>query len=215
MEISKETRDRIFAAADALYEQLGQASFPTVYAVRKAAGVNMNDASAGMREWRRARTTQVTPAAAQIPAAVLQASNTALSTLWQEAQSVATDALRSAQAGWDVERAEAETLNQQLADAYEAQATELEAAQARIAVLEVAVKEADTAVDKLRAECAEKNQNLRDALAQLQAKSETLVELKAERDEARSTASAAREEVALLRGQVQALERVLALKSEN
>ena len=56
MELTKDTRDRIFAAADSLYEQAGRAAFPTVDAVRKTAKVNMNDASAGMKEWRRAQT---------------------------------------------------------------------------------------------------------------------------------------------------------------
>ncbi|HID8156977.1 TPA: DNA-binding protein [Pseudomonas aeruginosa] len=56
MELNKETRDRIFAAADELFEQGDRESFPTVDAVRRAARVNMNDASAGMREWRRQRT---------------------------------------------------------------------------------------------------------------------------------------------------------------
>ena len=35
MDIVKETRDRIFSAADSLYEQAGRAAFPTVDAVRK------------------------------------------------------------------------------------------------------------------------------------------------------------------------------------
>ena len=55
MELTKETRDRIYAAADALFEQNGRDAFPTVDAVRKAARVNMNDASSGMKEWRRAQ----------------------------------------------------------------------------------------------------------------------------------------------------------------
>jgi colicin import membrane protein len=50
--MNKETQDRIFAAADMLYEKKDRASFPTVDAVRKAAKVNMNDASAGMKAWR-------------------------------------------------------------------------------------------------------------------------------------------------------------------
>lgn len=61
MELTKETRDRIFAAADELFEQNGRDGFPTVDAVRKAARVNMNDASSGMKEWRRAQTAQAAP----------------------------------------------------------------------------------------------------------------------------------------------------------
>ena len=138
MELTKDTRDRIFAAADSLYEQAGRAAFPTVDAVRKTARVNMNDASAGMKEWRRAQTAQAAPVAVQVPEAVMQASSAALAALWQEAQELANESLRAAQAGWDAERIEAETLNKQMADAFEAQKAELETAQARIEELEAA-----------------------------------------------------------------------------
>ena len=99
MELTKDTRDRIFAAADSLYEQAGRAAFPTVDAVRKTARVNMNDASAGMKDWRRAQTAQAAPVAVQVPEAVMQASSAALSALWQEAQELANESLRAAQAG--------------------------------------------------------------------------------------------------------------------
>jgi len=138
MEISKETRERIFTAADSLYEQAGRTAFPTVDAVRKTARVNMNDASVGMKEWRRAQTTQAVPVAAHVPESVQQATHAALATLWQEAQALANESLRAAQAGWDAERVEAETLNKQMADAYEAQAAELQAAHAQIAGMEEA-----------------------------------------------------------------------------
>ena len=104
MELAKDTRDRIFAAADSLYEQAGRAAFPTVDAVRKVARVNMNDASAGMKEWRRAQTAQAAPVAVQVPEAVQQASSAALASLWKEAQELANESLRAAQAGWDAER---------------------------------------------------------------------------------------------------------------
>jgi colicin import membrane protein len=78
MELAKDTRDRIFAAADSLYDQAGRAAFPTVDAVRKTARANMNDASAGMKEWRRAQTAQAAPVAVQVPEVVQQASSAAL-----------------------------------------------------------------------------------------------------------------------------------------
>ena len=142
MELTKDTRDRIFAAADSLYEQAGRAAFPTVDAVRKTARVNMNDASAGMKEWRRAQTAQAAPVAVQVPEAVMQASSAALAALWQEAQELANESLRAAQAGWDAERIEADTLNKQMADAFEVQKAELEAGQAKIAELEAAGRQA-------------------------------------------------------------------------
>ena len=136
MELNKEIRERIFTAADSLHEQSGRESFPTVDAVRKTARVNMNDASAGMKEWRRAQTAQAAPVAVQVPEAVQQANGQALAALWQAAQALANESLRAAQAGWEVERAEADTLNKQLADAHETQAGELATAQARSVELE-------------------------------------------------------------------------------
>jgi colicin import membrane protein len=132
MELNKDIRDRILSAADALYEQAGRTSFPTVDSVRKVAKVNMNDAAATMKEWRRAQTAQAAPVAITVPEAVHQLHSQALAALWQSAQNTANESLRAAQAGWEAERAEADTINKQLGDAYDAQGVELEAANRRI-----------------------------------------------------------------------------------
>jgi len=65
--------------------------------------------------------------------------------------------IRAAQAGWDAERIEADTLNKQMADAYEVQAAELEAAQGEIAqirtdagLLAVDVKERQAELSELK-----------------------------------------------------------------
>ncbi|QSQ62217.1 DNA-binding protein [Xanthomonas translucens] len=217
MEISKDTRDRIFAAADSLYDQAGRSAFPTVDAVRKAARVNMNDASAGMKEWRRAQTAQAAPVAVQVPEAVQQASSAALASLWQEAQELANESLRAAQAGWDAERVEAETLNKQMADAYEAQATELEAAQARIGELEAAARQAAEQAEGQRkqiegARAALTDMQQRAATAEARA-GELRTELdhahqearqaRAERDKAQDKAAASADQVEALRAEHQ------------
>lgn len=161
MDLAKDTRDRIFAAAHALYDQAGRDGFPTVDSVRKTARVNMNDASAGMKEWRRAQTAQATPVVVQVPDAVQQAASIALATLWKVAQELANESRRVAQTGWDAERAEADTLNKQMADAYEVQAAELEVAQAGIVQLKTNAEHAaagkaraDGALDDTRRELA-------------------------------------------------------------
>ena len=69
MDPSQDARDRIFKAADALYDQAGREVFPTVDAVRKAAKVNMNEASTVMKEWRRTQARPA-PAAIQVPETV-------------------------------------------------------------------------------------------------------------------------------------------------
>lgn len=130
MELNPSTRDRIFHAADTLYGETDRQTFPTVDAVRKFAKVNMNDASTGMKAWRRSQSMQIAPMAIQVPGALQHSSATALAVLWSEAVALANETLRAAQAGWDAERAEAEALREQIANAYEAQAIELEMAQA-------------------------------------------------------------------------------------
>jgi chromosome segregation ATPase len=280
MELPKETRDRIFSAADALFEQNGRDSFPTVDAVRKTARVNMNDASSGMKEWRRAQTAQAAPAAVQVPEAVQAAGCHAVAVLWLQAQELASESLRAAQAGWEGELAELDTVRAELADAYESQSTELDAAQAHITELEKALakmreslasyerqaalagqkaeeiehrarelraeldrahqesdrlrQERDQAAD--RAQSAEKERDaardeVLDALTEIaainanaDAAREARQELRkaeeaeatrqaercaAERDNSRKEASQAREEAAILRGRLEALESVM------
>jgi len=124
--IPAEVRERVIQAAQALYEQNGRESMPTVDAVRRHARVDMNAASAVMREWRRAQTAQAAPVAVTVPEVVTQAHSTALVTLWQTAQELANESLRAAQAAWEAERVEADHDRQELADAYERQAAELE-----------------------------------------------------------------------------------------
>ncbi|WP_045761417.1 DNA-binding protein [Xanthomonas albilineans] len=211
MELSKETRDRIFAAAEALYDQAGREVFPTVDAVRKVARVNMNDASTAMKEWRR---TQARPAPAMlVPETVQQVAGTAVVAIWQAAQDAANDALRAAQAGWEAERLDAEALTTQMADAYEAQALELAAAQTRIDELEAAMQQAATAaaahqaaIDQMRTELMGLQQRASTAEARAG-------ELRTELDRAhlvvseqRSAADHAREDAATLRGRLAVFE---------
>lgn len=126
MEITKETRDRIFAAADQLYEQAGRESFPTVDAVRKQARVNMNDANFGMKEWRRAKTSQTAPIAARVPEAMQQAGDQVVAVMWQHAQELANESLRTATAGWDAEKAMIDSINAQISQNFDDQFQELE-----------------------------------------------------------------------------------------
>lgn len=130
MELTPVIRDRIYEAADQLYGQGGRQTFPTVDAVRKHARVNMNDASVGMRSWRRLQTSQLDVPAVQVPATLQQASTTLLQSLWNDALTLANETLRAAQAGWDADRANLETVSEQMASAYEAQSLELATATA-------------------------------------------------------------------------------------
>ena len=125
MNLNPEIQKRIFDAADQLHQDSGRADFPTVDAVRRRARTNMNDASAAMKAWRALQTTTASAPVASIPDAIHRISQDGLSTIWSAAQEHANASLRSAQAGWDAERAEAETVRAQLSAAFDEQAAEL------------------------------------------------------------------------------------------
>ena len=55
--------------------------------------------------------------AVAVPELVSQASGAALVALWQQAQELANESLRAAQAAWETERAELDGMRQELADA--------------------------------------------------------------------------------------------------
>ncbi|MGV4008815.1 DNA-binding protein, partial [Citrobacter freundii] len=124
--IPAEIRERIIAAAVELYEQAGRENLPTVDQVRRVARADMNTTSAVMKEWRRQQTAQAAPVAVTVPESVAQANTAALAELWQQAQELANESLQAAQAAWETERAELDTMRAELADAYETQATELD-----------------------------------------------------------------------------------------
>lgn len=145
-------RDRIFAAADLLFKQSGCTSFPTVDAVRKQAKVNMNDAATGMREWRRTQTVQVAQADSVMPTALHGSCVKALEGLWTEATAIANEALRAAQAGWEAERGENDTLREQIATAFEEQTKELEQANSTILSLQDELHEMRENLDRAKLE---------------------------------------------------------------
>ena len=152
MDINTESRDRILAAAQQLFDQSGRLELPTVDAVRRLSKTNMNDASAVMKEWRRLRIASATAVTVEVPARVASASMAALSTLWSEAQALANEGLNIAQAAWDAERADAEKLRVELASAFETQGAELEAVKGTLATVESEAASAASAADTERAE---------------------------------------------------------------
>lgn len=154
MDIGQEIKDRIIAAANALYEDAGRSEFPTVAAVRARAGTDMNAASIVMREWRRAQTAQAAPVAVEVPDKVRAANVNAMSVLWAEAQALANESLLTAQAAWDGERAEAEALRGELSEAFEGQRRELEAAQSQVAAQTEEIAKQVAQVNTSRAELA-------------------------------------------------------------
>ena len=162
MDIAKDIRDRITAAAGALYEEAERSDFPTVAAVRARAGVDMNAASIVMREWRRAQMVPASPLMIEVPERVRTSSAAALASLWAEAQSLANESLLSAQAVWEAERSEAETLRGELSAAFDAKDIELRAAHREITRYQAAA-----------AESLERTRDLTEQLASLSERAST------------------------------------------
>ncbi|MGC6373675.1 DNA-binding protein [Pseudomonas sp. S2.OTC.A_B10] len=135
--VGKEIRDRIWMAADFLYDQAGRGEAkPTVDAVRRQAKANMNDVSLVMKDWREAQKTTVKSVAIEVPEPLSVMSVQTLGAMWQTAQDHANESLRAAQSGWDMERIEADALARQISQAFDDQAAVLESAEDCIERLE-------------------------------------------------------------------------------
>ena len=185
----RDARSRIIAAATELHARSGK--FPSVAAVRHAAQVDMNAASAVMREWRRERQQPPAVAAVPIPEPVLQMSNAALNSVWNSAVEIAGEALRNAQVAWADERFQAEQHLQQVIDAYDGQTSDM-------AEVHRALREAE---EKLGAASMQTQQ----LMARLAHSELQQAQHMADRDKALMEAGRAREECAHMKGQLETL----------
>ena len=195
MDIAKDIRDRITAAASALYEEAERSDFPTVAAVRSRAGVDMNAASIVMREWRRAQMVPASPLMIEVPEKVRTSSAAALASLWAEAQSLANESLLSAQAVWEAERSEAETLRGELSAAFDAKDIELRAAQGEITRHQAAVAESLKRMHDLTEQVARSSERASTAEARSLEIERRADDLRAELERVHAQAQAEREKL--------------------
>jgi hypothetical protein len=132
LDVNPEVASRIIAAANQLFMESGRTAIPNVDTVRRAARVDMNDASRVMRAWRKTQVAAPTPSADAIPNKVHEAGQILMQGLWKEATELANSGLTAAQAGWETERAEAEGLRAQLAGAFDEQSIEMQRLQSSL-----------------------------------------------------------------------------------
>lgn len=163
LSIPADVRERVIAAAVELYEQAGRERFPTVDAVRRASRADMNTVSLLMREWRDSQRPNVAPIAVPVPEVVAQAHQAALASVWMQAQELANESLRKAQAGWQVTWNNVDEVRQQAAEA----------------------------CDRLQAELNEAKQQLADAQAQSEEQARELAAVRQREAEASSRADRA------------------------
>lgn len=203
--IPTDVRERIIAAAAALFEQSGRETMPTVDAVRRASRVDMNAASSVMKEWRRAQTAQAAPVAVAVPESVQQASSAAVATIWQQAQELANESLRSAQAAWETERGELDAMRQELAEAFEHQAAELGAAGASLETERAAAAQQAQELAAVRQQLADASSRADKAEARIDEIERRAADLRAELDRAHTDADRLRTENTAARAATEAV----------
>ena len=224
--IPQDVRERVISAAVELYEQAGRERFPTVDAVRRLSRADMNTVSGVMKEWRQAQTTQAAPVAVAVPEAIQQANAAAVAALWLNATELANQSLRSAQAGWEKERIDLDNMRAELANSYESQAAEFEAAKKQLAESEAkaieqaqqiaAVRQSETEATH-RAERAESRatdlrSELDRSILETERQRAELVEARAKTDAAHTATETTRAE--LVKVQAKADEQVRHAESE-
>lgn len=199
--IPADVRERVIAAAVDLYEQAGRERFPTVDAVRRLSRADMNAVSAVMKEWRQARTKQAAPVAVAVPEVIQQANAAAMAALWVNATELANQSLRSAQAGWEKERVELDDLRVELANSYEAQATEFEIAKKQLAASETKTAEHALELAAVRQREAEAINRAKRAEARISEIEHRAADLRGELDRALAETERQRLELAETRAQ--------------
>ena len=118
--MNPEVQQRIFSAANKLYEQ-NSTKPPSVISVRRIARVNMNDASDAMRIWRKEKNIGQDNKEDIPPESVQQIGDSAIASIWQKANQIATESLRAAQSTWESEREELTTMVKEISLEYDAE----------------------------------------------------------------------------------------------
>ena len=199
--IAAEARARVIGAANDLLEKTGK--MPKVNEVRQLAKVDMNTASEVMREWRKQQTASAVPVAVVIPESLQQATATAIAAIWIQAQELASDNLRNAQASWEMERAELDAMRIELSNEFEAQSGQLQVLQAELDRFNDAAESQDKVISDLK----EQLQHLILDAANLNAKASTVDELKRELAESRREAKDYSTKASRLEGMVDTLQK--------
>jgi len=210
--IPSDIRERVVSAANTLYEQAGRETFPTVDQVRRTAKVDMNAASAVMREWRRQQTVQAAPVAVTIPEGVQLAHSQALAALWMQAQELANESLRTAQTAWETERTELDAMRQEMATAYETQATELEATQERATEIQHA---ADAAAEGYTKELAAVREQLAAATTRAERAEARVAEIEKRADGLQGELTRAHQDADQVRAELETLRKDSAAEIER
>lgn len=195
------TKEQIWAAA----EELDAAGLnPTLAAVRKAVGSgSYTTIQEAMTEWKARRAAKAPNAADPAPPAITERLTELGAQIWAVAQDIANARLSADREALAIEREQLESARREATDLADSLSAELEEARARIAGLEISEAEIRTTLQQA-------SQRLAMAEARVMSLEEQNRVLIMERDRASEEAAGAREQAAITRGKVEALEAQLA-----
>lgn len=233
MALSTEIKERIFAAADTLYAASETGEFPSVETVRQESHAGMNNVVEAMKKWRENQRKHIQTTHNPLPVEMNNALHNMGQSLWDTAQQLANESLDAVKIAFESEKDDLTQISVEQSEAYEAQATELERAEKRMADLEKALIAAETQIETSGSVISELRDEFRTAqevgrVAEQRAEEigrrvtdlrteldrchtdadkaqKRQEQIETERDEARASASVAREEAAVLHGQLEAI----------
>lgn len=188
---SMDIQQRIVGAADQLFAENGATTYPTLEQVRRLARANMNDVSAVMRAWRRAHLAPPSPHLPELPPGIQQSGLRLLAAIWQEASTMAGDALQAAQEAWHTERLEMDRLRGELASAYDELTLSLLRAEEKLSGAEQTIEAQRACAAHNREERTVMQDALRDAQAEVRRAGLLLDEKTARADDLRQELQAA------------------------
>ncbi|EDZ9931869.1 hypothetical protein GJ842_27170 [Salmonella enterica] len=211
--MSQDMRERIFAAADALFAASETGEFPNVEAVRQESRAGMNYVVEAMKEWRQNQRRQVMTVRDPLPPELHTMIQEAGQHFWTSARQLANESLDAARSAFESEKNDLIQLSAEQSAAFERQATELAITLERLAELErlaAAAGENEREMSRTLEATREARQRAEQeaALSRLQAEENArrADELRAELEHAhREAAAAAREAAARLRGELEAV----------
>ncbi|ENM5254324.1 DNA-binding protein [Salmonella enterica] len=136
MALSQDMRERIFAAADALFAASETGEFPNVEAVRQESRAGMNYVVEAMKEWRQNQRRQVMTVRDPLPPELHTMIQEAGQHFWTSARQLANESLDAARSAFESEKNDLIQLSAEQSAAFESQATELAITLERLAELE-------------------------------------------------------------------------------
>ena len=142
MALPQDVIDRIKASADELHAASPTGEIPSVEAVRQHSRAGMNNVVTVMKEWRQALRKQVQTVREPLPPELQTEVQSLSLNLWDTARQMANEALESARAAYESEKADLLQLSAEQSAAFDTTAAELENAQEQAQELRKQLQEA-------------------------------------------------------------------------